>query len=443
MRESWGSQFAFLMAAAGSAVGLGNVWKFPYEVSSAGGGAFLVAYLVIIFAIGIPLMLAEFAIGRAGQGSGITAFVNLGKKNWAVIGLVGVIAGFLILSFYNVVAGWALFYLKDSLTGSLFAPGIDYANVFTGQITADLSPIFYTAIITFASLGIIVMGVQKGIGLFSKVFMPLLIVLLVILMVLALRLDGAMAGVKTYLTPDFARLATAEVWSRAAAQAFFSISIGMAVLLTYASYLGKEISLRRAAITVSLVDTAVAFLAGFIVMPIVAALGIDPQAGPSLVFIAVPSLLATIPGGQIFSIMFFVMLLIAAITSIVSIMEGAIAILKDSFNLPRKVSIFILGGALTVTTTVASLSLHLWSGFTIGGMNMFDLFSFLAETVGLPFGALLVSIFFGYIMPARMKQEIDGDDPNMITTLVIWSTRTIAPAVCLFLLYTGISGVLS
>ena len=403
-REQWGSRVAFILAAAGSAVGLGNIWRFPYVVGTNGGAAFVIIYLFIIALIGYPMMVTEMAIGQKTKRNAIGAFRDLAPNTpWWVAGALGVLAGFVILSFYSVVAGWTLSYFFKTLSGDL-GVGTDFVGTFIGHITSDWAPLLWHFVFMALTLGIIGLGVVKGIEKTVKILMPALFVLLIALVGRALTLPGAGAGVEFLIKPDFSKI-TAQSILGAVGQAFFTLSLGMGCMITYGSYLDDKENINDNAAWVVGLDTAVALIAGFAIFPAVFALGFDPAAGGGLAFITLPAVFASMPGGTIFGAAFFLLLAVAALTSAISLLEVVVAYYIDEKGWSRQKASLIIGTLIFILGIPASLSMGRWSGFTILGYNFFDFLDFLQESILLPVGGLLTAIFAGYVWSAKKTRE--------------------------------------
>ena len=307
-RGQWNSKLGFVLAASGSAVGLGNIWRFPFMAGANGGGAFVLVYFILLIIIGFTLMLGELSIGRATQLSPIGAYRKL-KAKYAWIGALGVVAGFLILSFYSVIGGWVIRYLVKAISGDFnVADGSVLGGLFVNFITNPLEPLVYHGIFMVLTLLIVIGGVSKGIERYSKILMPMLFVMMVLLMFRSLTLPGAMEGVKFLLVPDFSKI-NAQVVLAALGQVFFSLSLGMGTMITYGSYLRKDENLISSSIEIPLIDTAIAFIAGLAILPAVFAFGFDPEGGPGLLFITLPAVFSQMPLGSIFAILFFLLVL--------------------------------------------------------------------------------------------------------------------------------------
>ncbi len=411
-RELWTSRVAFILAAAGSAVGLGNIWRFSYVVGTNGGAAFIIVYLIIIAVIGYPMMVTEIALGRKTHKNAIGAFKALAPNTpWWLVGALGVLAGFVILSFYSVVAGWSVSYIFKTIGGSLGADA-DFAGVFVGHITSAWAPVIWHAVFMAITLGIIAAGVVGGIGRAVRILMPALFVLLIILVLRSLTLPGAGAGVAFILQPDFSEL-TAQSILGAVGQAFFTLSLGMGCMITYGSYLNDKDDVPDNGAWVVALDTGVALLAGFAIFPAVFALGFDPAAGAGLAFITLPAVFASMPGGVLFGVLFFVLLSIAALTSAISLLEVVVAWLVDEYDWSRKKASLIIGVLIFLVGVPASLSNGAIS-FNIAGMPFFDFLDFLQESILLPLGGLLTAVFAGHVWTAKKTREYANTERGKI-----------------------------
>src|SRR5690554_3293866 len=335
-RDSFGSKFGIIAATAGSAIGLGNIWRFPYVAGENGGAAFLIIYLGFILIIGIPVMLSEFTIGRKGQLNAFGSFRRLAPgKPWYLVGMMGVVAAFMILSFYTVVAGWTLEYLYQSVINGFKGMNSDQLNtMFISFIGSTWRPLIWFFVFMAMTALIIMAGVQKGIEKYTKILMPLLLVLLLVLSIRSVTLPGAMDGISFLFRPDFSKITTSTIL-QALGQAFFSLSIGMGTLITYASYIQKNDNLATSAVSIAFADTFIAILAGIAIFPAVFAFGIAPEAGEGLVFITVPNIFQQMAGGYFFSILFFILLIVAALTSTISVLEVIVAFFAEELKMTR------------------------------------------------------------------------------------------------------------
>lgn len=404
-RGAWGSRLGFILAAAGSAVGLGNVWGFPTQVGKGGGAVFVLVYLGCVVLICLPIMIAELAIGRRAQKDPVSAFAAIKPKTpWWAVGALGVMAGVGILSFYSVIAGWTIAYIWFSATGAV-AGSPEAIGQFFARFTAN-GPV--TVLLTLVVLGTtaaaIIGGVKQGIERVTKVLMPALILLLVALAIRAVTLPGASAGLAYYLRPDLTRLFDADVLNAALGQAFFSLSLGMGAMITYGSYLPKREGIVGAALWVVALDTLIALLAGFIIFPAGFSIpGFDPGAsGPGLIFAVLPRLFATLPGGALFGAAFFIMLFMAALTSTVSLLEVPVAHLIDArgWTRPRAVVVVTIATfALSIPSALASGSVAWFSQVPGIGMDFLSLMATIWNNFALPIGGLFIAVFVGWIWP--------------------------------------------
>lgn len=406
-RESWGSRIGFILAAAGSAVGLGNIWRFPYTAGQNGGGAFLIIYLVFSIVIGISVMTAEFTIGRRTSLAAVGAYKKY-SKNWTFVGILGVLSAFLIMGFYPVVGGWAVAYIVKSFTGLLANPETIEAT-FGAFISAPVEPIVWTLIFLLMNVLIVVKGISSGIEKAGKILMPALFGILILIAVKSISLPGSFAGLKFLFMPDWSKV-TGGTFLAALGQAFFSLSLGMGCMITYGSYLSKDENLPSNATIVTLLDTGVAVLAGVAIFPALFAFGMEPAAGPGLVFIVVPQIFAEFGAiGPLFSALFFVALTVAALTSSVSLLEVVAAYLIDEKHKSRKSAVILSSSIMVITCILSSLSMGAMSGFKILGVGVFDLFDILTDKIFMAIGGMLLCIFVGWVLK---KEDILDEVTN-------------------------------
>ena len=409
-RVSFGSKIGAILAAAGSAVGLGNIWRFPYETGNHGGAAFILIYLLCVFAMGMPIVIAEFTVGRRAKASTGKAFSVLAPgTQWKWVGRLGVLSGLLILGYYSVVAGWTLEYIVNSLTNGFEGKGPeDFVATFQAFSQDPFRPILWLLVFLFMTHFIVVKGVKDGIEKSSKLLMPILFILIVVLAVCSMLLPNASKGLEFLLKPDFSKV-DADVFLGAMGQAFFSLSLGMGCLSTYASYFGKETQLGKTALSVGVIDTLVAILAGLIIFPAAFSVGIQPDAGPSLIFITLPNVFQQAFGGipilaTIFSLMFYVLLALAALTSTISLHEVVTAYLNEQFGWSRSRSAILVTGFCVVTGILSSLSLGIWDA-KFFDMGFFDLLDFVTAKLMLPLSGFLVCLFIGWYLKRSVSYE--------------------------------------
>ncbi|MEG2332920.1 MAG: sodium-dependent transporter, partial [Bacteroides sp.] len=389
-RANFGSKLGVILASAGSAVGLGNVWRFPYETGNYGGAAFIIIYLGCVILLGLPIMVAEFIIGRRSRTNTAGAYQVLAPgTHWRWIGRMGVLAGFLILCYYAVVAGWTLEFVVEAVTNNFAGKTpADFVASFDQFSTNAWRPVIWLVLFLLITHFIIIQGVEKGIEKSSKIMMPMLFILILVLVACSVTLPGAGKGIEFLLKPDWSKV-TGNVFLGAMGQAFFSLSLGLGCLCTYASYFGKDTNLTRTALSVGVIDTFVAILAGFIIFPAAFSVGIKPDAGPGLIFITLPNVFQQAFSGApvvayIFSVLFYVLLALAALTSTISLHEVATAYLHDEFKLTRKKAAWMVTSSCIVLGTLCSLSLGVLNGARLFGLNIFDLFDFVTAKLMLP-----------------------------------------------------------
>lgn len=445
---NFGSRMGAIFAAAGSAVGLGNVWRFPMEVGNNGGAAFIFVYLLCIMLVGIPIMVGEFVIGRHTQSNMIDAFRRLAPGRWwRFIGVLGVVVAFVILCYYIVVSGWTLYYAFSSMGGRLMDVDGDYGSFFTDYVSNPwLSIISAVLFMSFVHL-VISRGVRGGIEKCSKIMMPLLLLIIAILVVCAFSMPGIDQGLTFLLRPDFSKLTVSAVLS-AMGQAFYSLSLAMGCLCTYASYFSPKTRLVSSALSVSAIDTFVAVLSGFIIFPAVYSVpGVQPDAGPGLVFQTLPyvfnSAFESVPFlGYLFSALFYVLLFLAALTSAISLHESVTAYVHENFNFSRpRASLLVSVSAMSIGV-FCCLSFGVLSGWTVWGMNLFDLFDFVSSKIMLPVGGVLLSLFVGwYLDRSLVRSEItnEGTTSLFFSRVILFLLRWVAPVAILMVFVKGIA----
>ena len=448
-RANFGTKLGVILASVGSAVGLGNIWRFPYETGNHGGAAFIIIYLGCIFLLGLPIMVSEFLIGRHSRANTARAYQKLAPgTHWRWVGRMGVLAGFLILSYYSVVAGWTLEYIFEALTNGFSGKTPDeFISSFQTFSSNPWRPAIWLILFLLGTHFIIVKGVEKGIEKSSKIMMPMLFIIILILVICSVSLPGASRGIEFLLKPDFSKV-DGNVFLSAMGQAFFSLSLGMGCLCTYASYFSKKTNLTKTAFSVGIIDTIVAVLAGFIIFPAAFSVGIQPDAGPSLIFITLPNVFQQAFSGvpllaYIFSVMFYVLLAVAALTSTISLHEVVTAYLHEEFKFTRhRAALFVTGGCIFLGI-LCSLSLGVTKGITIFGLGMFDLFDFVTAKIMLPLGGLCISIFTGWYLDKKIVwSEITNDGTLKVPVykLIIFILKYIAPIAisCIFINELGL-----
>ncbi|HEC13989.1 MAG TPA: sodium-dependent transporter [Acidiferrobacteraceae bacterium] len=442
----WSSRWTFVLAATGSAVGLGNIWKFPYITGANGGGAFVLVYLFCVAAIGVPIMMAEVMLGRAARQSPINALTTLAKqagasKLWRLLGWMGVTAGFIILSYYSVIAGWALAYVFRSASGAFTLATADgVRSMFTDLVSDPERLLAWHTIFMVMTVVVIARGVRGGLEQAVRVLMPALFVLLVILVGYAMNTDYFMVGVRFLFTPDFSALSAAGVLT-ALGHAFFTLSLGMGAIMVYGSYLPKGTSIAVTSITISMADTVVALLAGLAIFPIVFANGLEPGAGPSLIFQTLPLAFGQMPGGVFFGTLFFILLLFAAWTSAISLLEPAVAWVVENHNVDRVIAASILGLLTWLLGIVTIMSFSDWAfSFDFFGSDepktsgMFDVLDILTANIMLPIGGMLIAIFAGWIMSNKLTEQELGVRTPGAYVLWLFLIRYISPTLVFIVL---------
>lgn len=441
-RDSFGSKFGAIAAAAGSAIGLGNIWRFPYVLGENGGGAFLFVYLGFIFAIGIPVMMSEFVIGRSTQRNPYGAFKKLAPgKPWYLVGIMGVVAAFTILSFYTAVAGWTLEYLYQSIiNGFKGRSSEELGAMFETFRAGTFRPILWFVVFMAMTSWIVLSGVKNGIEKYSKILMPVLLLLIIVLCIRSITLPGAKAGLVFLFKPDFSKITTQTVLE-ALGQAFFSLSIGMGTLITYGSYINKRDNLASTAVSVSLADTMIAVLAGVAIFPAVFAFGIAPTEGTGLVYKTLPNIFQQMTGGYVFSIMFFVLLAVAALTSTISVLEVIVAYFSEELNMTRKKATILAGVSVSVLGVLCTMSWGALSGFNIFGNNLFGILDFISANVFLPVGGLLIVTFVAWVLGRnKTKEELTSQGTSKVRymTLYMFVIKILAPIAITMVFLNGL-----
>lgn len=428
--EQWASRLGFILAAMGSAVGLGNIWRFSYMVGENGGAAFLLIYALCVALIGMPIIISEFVIGRRAQGDAVSSFQRVAPgKRWDVAGYMGLASAFIILSFYGVVAGWTLKYFFAYLTGGLAkAPAEGYTNYFVNFITHPSAPLLWQFVFMAATIAIVLGGIKKGIELANKILMPTLAVLVTGMAVYSLTLGGATEALAYLFKPDWSVLSNPSVYLAALGQAFFSLSLGMGALITYGGYLRRTEKIPSAAFSVAALDTAFALMSGLMIFPAVFAFGAAPRQGAGLVFFTLPGIFERMAGGQLVGTLFFFLLAMAALTSAVSLLEVPVAYFINKYNWDRKKTAVVLGTLIFLLGIPSSLGQGALSHIKpINGLDILDSMDFIASNVLLPLGGLIIALFVGWGWKrAEALEESDLGDTAIGRTW-LFLTRYLAP----------------
>ena len=406
--NQWSSKLGFILASAGAAIGLGAIWKMPYETGENGGAAFFIIFVILTLIIGLPMLLSEYIIGRNTQKEAVTAYKVLapGKPLWTWVGKIGVISCFLLLSFYSVVGGWIFIYSGTSVVGNVIDPSISSGDYFNKVIGTPWIALIGLALFTIVNVIVIALGVQNGIEKANKFMMPLLFIMFIILVVRAVTLDGAMEGLQFFLSPDFSQI-TGESFLYALGQSFFTLAVGFSCLVTYSSYLKKDVSLPSSAGSVVILTLLVSLLAGLAIFPVVFAFDMDPASGPGLLFMVLPAAFSQMPFGELFLSLFLILFLFATLTSSFSLYEIIVAAILEKFKVKRLTVAVILGVVVFVAALPALLSFSTLSDISIFGRSIFDATDFLVSNLLLPIGNLLIAIFIIHIMnKERVKSEL-------------------------------------
>ena len=447
-RGTFGSKLAIVLATAGSAVGLGNIWRFPFMTGQNGGAAFILVYFACVVLLGIPGMVSEFIIGRRAHSNAAKAYGSIAGPGWRCIGYLGILTSTIILGFYAVVAGWCLQYLYASLAGQLNGDAayvVNYFKTFSGD---PVRPCLWAIAFVLITHFVVARGVNEGIERASKLLMPLLLILLVVLVVASCLLPGAGAGIEFLLKPDFSKV-SANVFLDALGQAFFSLSLGTACLCTYASYFKSDTNLLRSATQIALLDSGIAILAGLMIFPAAFSVGIQPDSGPSLIFITLPNVFQLAFGdmpvvGYVIGILFYALLVFAALTSTISMHEIGTAFFHEELKLHRQQATWILTIVCMVIAVFCSLSVGAYSELQLFGMSLMDFCDFLTAQLMLPAGAFLTSIMLGWFVSEKLlRDEFTNDGAIGVSFFYVWrfTIRYIVP-LCILLIFLHQFGIL-
>ena len=431
-RAQFATRIGVIAASVGSAIGLGNIWRFPYEAGQHGGGAFLLIYILFVFAIGVPIICSEFLIGRSSHSNVLGAFQKLEQKGskWHLISYVGILSSLMILSFYSVVAGWTLEYTIQSVAGGLKDSSPDYlANYFQEFTTQSNRSLMWTIVFLLLNYLIIRKGLKNGIERMSNIMTPLLFVILLVFCVNSLMMPGAADGLKFLFVPDFSKI-TPKVMLGALGQAFFSLSLGVSTLITYASYFKKDVPLVRSASIIAGLDTLFAIVAGLIIFPALFTYGIEPTEGPKLVFEVLPYIFSQTPGGQIWAAAFFFLLFLASITSTISMSEISISFFCEEWKMTREKASMLNTVIAIVFGSLCALSFGAAADWKIFGMTVFDLFNFTTANLLMPVCGIVFAIFAGWFMDKKLvRSQLTNDETLKVRTYksIVFSLRYIAP----------------
>lgn len=447
--RTWSSGLTFILAAVGAAVGLGNIWKFPYVAGVSGGGAFVLVYIACVIFIAIPILIGELLIGRSGSGSPPVAMRKVAENSgrsakWSIVGFMGMIVGYLIATYYSVIAGWTLIYIYKAANGFDGATALNVAQQFE-DLKADpgTMAIWHTVFMCLA-LVIVGRGLRNGIERVVKLLMPALFVMLVVMIGYAAVAGDFGAGVKFLFSVDFSKI-TGAVVLNAIGQAFFSISVAMGLMMVYGAYVPKDVSLTRSAVIIATADTVIALLAGLMIFPIVFANGLDPAEGPGLIFKTLPTAFVGMPGGAVFGALFFLLLAFAAITSIIAIIEPIVAYAEDRWHMKRTTACVVFGFLGWAIGIASVLSFNAWSDVAplamfdvFEGKTIYDLIDYFTANIMMPVGAILIALFVGWRMkPEMIEGDLSFSHPLLFKTW-LWIMRVVAPIAILGILVSGL-----
>lgn len=437
-RGNFSSKIGVILATVGTAVGLGNVWRFPYIVGENGGGAFLVIYILSLLLLGIPGVIAEFIVGRHSHANAVDSFKKLAPKTkWHWIGYSGVLAGFLIMGYYAVVVGWTLEYLSQAILGNLSGMTVEqYGQVFDQFAGHPYWPLVWMVIVMLISTFVVARGVSGGIEKISNVLMPVFFLIILVMVANSFFLPAAGEGMKYLFLPNFSELKPVAILI-AIGQTFFSLSLGMGCLITYSSYFKKDVNLVKTATQVVSIDAMVAILSAMIIFPAVFSFGMQPTEGPSLVFKVLPNVFQQMPLGTLWSILFYALLFIAAITSLISLLEVVTAYIYENTSLTRRKAAFIVTGMVSVLGVFASMSFGLLQDVTLFGKTFFDLLDFVTASILLPVGGFFISIFVGWFLDKRIiatELRLKHPKAHLFIKGYIYMLRFFVPA-CIFAVF--------
>ncbi|MDD4636265.1 MAG: sodium-dependent transporter [Bacteroidales bacterium] len=443
-RGGFGSKIGVVLASAGSAVGLGNIWRFSYMTGQNGGAAFILIYLCCVFLLGLPVMLSEFTIGRRAHSNTMRAYLKLAPgTKWFMLGGMGVLAGFLILGYYSVVCGWTLEYLFQSVAGNMSGKEPEAFNsMFSAFTSSSFRPLMWMILFLLLTHFIVVKGIKKGIEKSSMILMPMLFIIMLVLIGRSVTLPGAREGLSYLFNPDFSKITSSVVLS-ALGQAFFSLSLGMGCLCTYASYFPDNTNMVKTGVEVTVLDTTVAILSGVIIFPAVFTFGIDPSSGPELVFVTLPNVFQNMIGGYLWSILFYILLTLAALTSTISMHEVVTAFMEEETRISRAKAAWIVTLGCMLIGTYCSLSFGLLGRVTVFGLDLFTLTDFISSKVMLPLGGMFISLFTGWYLDKKILWDELSNHNTLRFRLFkayLFIIRYVAPVfiACIFLKEIGV-----
>ncbi len=440
MQEQWQSRRGFILATVGAAIGLGNIWRFSYVAGENGGATFLIVYLFCVLIIGAPIVIAELAVGRHSRGDAITAIKRIAPEGiWQWAGGMGILGSFLIMGFYLVISGWALRYFVGSVDGSLWRlAGTDYGGYFETFIAGTYEPLFWQAAVMLAAASVVSAGIQAGIERFTGILMPVLAVIVIGLALYSINLEGSEAGLRFLFTPNWSLLARPDIYLAAMGQAFFSLSIGMALFITYGGYLAREHRIPGSALAVIAGDTLMAIVAGMAIFPAVFAYGLDPATGPRLVFITLPQLFLSMDGGYVLGPLFFFLLSAAALSASISGLEVITVYLVRRTGLPRRYAAFAVGTGVFALGIPASLGYGIWRNVRWGERGILESMDYVVSNAVLPLAGLLVALLVGWRWGKQNALfEADFGDSRM-GLCWLWSLRVLTPVLIVTVFLRGL-----
>lgn len=447
---SWSSRTTFILAAVGAAVGLGNIWKFPYLTGASGGGAFVVVYLICAVVVAVPILIGELLVGRRGHRSPAIAMQQLaaesgGSKVWWLVGALGIVVAYLILSYYSVIAGWALSYVVSSASGTFAGSSAEaVASHFSSLLGDPWTLIFWHTMFMTLTVAVVARGLEHGIERAVTFMMPALFIMLLLLIAYAAVTADMTGAIKFLFAPDFSKI-SAQVVLTAVGQAFFSIGVAMGIMMTYGAYLPREVSIPRAALIIAAADTIVAVLAGLAIFPLVFANGLNPGEGPGLIFVTLPIAFGSMPGGSMFGFVFFVLLTFAALTSAIAVLEPMVSWVRDRFGVPRVRTTIAAGIVAWLIGLSTVFSFNLWADVRLMSMtegfadkSLFDLLDHLTSNIMIPVGGIFIAVFVGWRMkPSALLDELGATDTWLFR---VWRflVAVVCPAAILFILVGSI-----
>jgi NSS family neurotransmitter:Na+ symporter len=438
-RAEFTNFIGFVLVSAGSAVGLGSIWRFPYLAGASGGGAFVFVFTIIIFTVGVSMLMVEFIIGRYGKANAVSSYKKIHQK-FKYLGFLNIFTSFIILAYYSVIGGFTIYYFLLSITGKLTNKDLNFSVVFNNFIANPILTVLCTFLFLFFTIYIVLQGINKGIERYSVIMMPALFIIIIILMMRSITLDNAIKGIIWYIKPDFSKL-NSSVLMAALGQVFFSLSIGLSTMLTYSSYLSKKEYLPKASFIIALLQLVVSIIAGFIIFPAVFSFGLNPGEGPGLIFITLPQVFVNMPAGIIFSTLFFLLLIFASITSSISMMEVAITYFIETYKIRRLRISIIYGIIVFILSIPATLSFNIFKNIKIFSLDLFSIYDYFCANLSLPFGGLMCTILVGWIADKKIIKDlysIDNTHKSLFFPLWYFIVRFIVPFIILLIWFNNI-----